>query len=81
MSGVGAGRGMDEVAEDLPAKGYYERYFREEARLGMGAEGSVYLATHVIGENVLGERMFCLRSFETRPHTPKQTSLICLAYP
>ena len=40
--------------EDLPAKGYYERYFREEKRLGMGAEGSVYLATHIIGENVLG---------------------------
>ncbi|GFZ49125.1 hypothetical protein JCM24511_06875 [Saitozyma sp. JCM 24511] len=57
MSGVGAGRGMDEVAEDLPAKGYYERYFREEARLGMGAEGSVYLATHVIGENVLVKKI------------------------
>ncbi|ORY26882.1 kinase-like domain-containing protein [Naematelia encephala] len=38
----------------LPAKGYYERFFREERRLGMGAEGSVYLATHVIGGNVLG---------------------------
>jgi hypothetical protein len=40
--------------EDVPARGYYERFFREEGRLGMGAEGSVYLATHVIGENVLG---------------------------
>jgi hypothetical protein len=43
---------MDE--RDLPAKGYYERYFREEKKLGMGAEGSVYLATHIIGGNVLG---------------------------
>ena len=41
-------------AEDVPAKGYYERFFREEGRLGIGAEGSVYLATHVIGGNVLG---------------------------
>ncbi|ORX34368.1 kinase-like domain-containing protein [Kockovaella imperatae] len=40
--------------EDLPGKGYYERFFREESRLGIGAEGSVYLATHVIGGNVLG---------------------------
>lgn len=37
------------------AKGYYERYFIEDKKLGMGAEGSVYLATHVIGGNVLGE--------------------------
>lgn len=44
---------MDE--RDLPAKGYYERYFREEKKLGMGAEGSVYLATHIIGGNVLGQ--------------------------
>jgi hypothetical protein len=35
-------------------KGYYERYFREECRLGIGAEGSVFLATHIIGGNVLG---------------------------
>lgn len=40
---------------DFPAKGYYDRYFREEGRLGMGAEGSVFLATHVIGDNVLGQ--------------------------
>ncbi|EIW68718.1 hypothetical protein TREMEDRAFT_32011, partial [Tremella mesenterica DSM 1558] len=39
---------------DVPAKGYYERFFKEEGRLGIGAEGSVYLATHVIGGNVLG---------------------------
>jgi hypothetical protein len=45
----------DDGLEEVPAKGYYERYFREECRLGMGAEGSVYLATHIIGGSVLGE--------------------------
>ncbi|OCF41815.1 IKS protein kinase [Kwoniella heveanensis CBS 569] len=45
----------DELDEaDFPAKGYYDRFFREEKKLGMGAEGSVFLATHVIGGNVLG---------------------------
>jgi serine/threonine protein kinase len=34
--------------------GYYKRFFREEKRLGMGAEGSVYLATHIISGNILG---------------------------
>ena len=46
----------DELGEaELPARGYYERFFREECRLGMGAEGSVYLATHIIGGSVLGD--------------------------
>lgn len=40
---------------DLPAKGYYERFFKEDSRLGIGAEGSVYLATHVISGSELGE--------------------------
>jgi hypothetical protein len=44
---------LDEM--HLPAKGYYGEYFREEKKLGMGAEGSVFLATHVISGNVLGE--------------------------
>jgi hypothetical protein len=43
---------LDEM--HLPAKGYYQEYFREEKKLGMGAEGSVFLATHVISGNVLG---------------------------
>ncbi|WWC87201.1 uncharacterized protein L201_002087 [Kwoniella dendrophila CBS 6074] len=43
---------LDEA--DFPARGYYDRYFKEESKLGMGAEGSVFLATHVIGGNVLG---------------------------
>jgi hypothetical protein len=59
-AGAGAGAGVEDEddvldEEDLPARGYYERFFREEGRLGMGAEGSVYLATHVIGGSVLGE--------------------------
>ena len=47
------GQRKEEV--DVHAKGYYDRFFREECRLGIGAEGSVYLATHIIGGNVLGE--------------------------
>jgi hypothetical protein len=43
---------LDEM--HLPAKGYYQEYFKEEKKLGMGAEGSVFLATHVISGNVLG---------------------------
>ena len=46
--------GLEDEVEDLPGKGYYDRFFREECRLGIGAEGSVYLATHLIGGNVLG---------------------------
>jgi hypothetical protein len=49
---------LDEL--DLPGTGYYERYFREEGKLGMGAEGSVFLATHVIEGNVLG-KLICRR--------------------
>ena len=45
----------DASLDGIPAKGYYERYFKEECRLGMGAEGSVYLATHIIGGNTLGK--------------------------
>lgn len=41
--------------QELPGTGYYERYFREEGKLGMGAEGSVFLATHIIEGNVLGK--------------------------
>ncbi|WWC59167.1 uncharacterized protein I303_101715 [Kwoniella dejecticola CBS 10117] len=45
----------DELDEaDFPARGYYDRFFKEECKLGMGAEGSVFLATHVIGGNILG---------------------------
>jgi hypothetical protein len=55
---AGMGVGLDDDILDemhLPAKGYYQEYFREEKKLGMGAEGSVFLATHIISGNVLGE--------------------------
>ncbi|BEI98504.1 hypothetical protein CcaverHIS631_0308030 [Cutaneotrichosporon cavernicola] len=57
-SSTPTGRGErlpNEDASDLPAMGYYRRFFKEERRLGIGAEGSVFLATHVIGGNVLGQ--------------------------
>ncbi|TXT13454.1 hypothetical protein VHUM_00821 [Vanrija humicola] len=45
----------DEIDQfDLPAMGYYQRFFKENGRLGIGAEGSVYLATHIIGGSALG---------------------------
>ena len=62
----------DDENDDIPAKGYYERYFREECRLGMGAVGSVYLATHIIGGNVLG----VLRAFGVEAVT-KQARVLC----
>ncbi|KAL7418392.1 putative serine/threonine-protein kinase iks1 [Cryptotrichosporon argae] len=43
----------DELDEAI-LEGYYQRYFREERRLGFGAEGSVFLAVHTIDGNELG---------------------------
>ncbi|WVQ71297.1 hypothetical protein IAR50_000824 [Cryptococcus sp. DSM 104548] len=43
-----------DASQDLPSRGYYARFFHEEKRLGMGAAGSVYLATHHIDGDVLG---------------------------
>lgn len=56
---------------DLPARGYYHRFFKEDSRLGIGAEGSVYLATHVISGNELGQSNTpqCLTFQE---HTPSR---------
>lgn len=51
---VGTSHLPGDDASDLPAMGYYRRFFKEERRLGIGAEGSVFLATHVIGGNILG---------------------------
>ncbi|CAK9780707.1 unnamed protein product [Cutaneotrichosporon oleaginosum] len=47
----------DEDSSNLPAMGYYRRFFKEERRLGIGAEGSVFLATHIIGGNVLVKKI------------------------
>ena len=57
------GLGEDDVLDEmqLPAKGYYQEYFREEKKLGMGAEGSVFLATHIISGNVLGMSSVAVR--------------------
>lgn len=41
--------------ENLSATGYYARFFQEVRKLGMGAEGSVYLAVHHIDGDTLGE--------------------------
>lgn len=54
----------EEEGAGLPAKGYYERFFREEGSLGSGAEGSVFLATHIIGGNTLGELSTNLTSMQ-----------------
>lgn len=50
----------DNHGDDIPSKGYYGRFFQEERRLGMGAEGTVFLATHIIGGNVLGKLIWYL---------------------
>ncbi|KAI9510196.1 kinase-like protein [Russula earlei] len=36
------------------AEGYFKAFFQEEARLGMGANGSVFLCQHVLNGNSLG---------------------------
>jgi serine/threonine protein kinase len=36
------------------AEGYFKAFFQEEARLGMGANGSVFLCQHVLNGNTLG---------------------------
>ncbi|KAL4073519.1 kinase-like domain-containing protein [Scleroderma citrinum] len=36
------------------AEGYFKKFFQEEYRLGMGANGSVYLCQHVLDGNPLG---------------------------
>ncbi|KAF8308195.1 kinase-like protein, partial [Clavulina sp. PMI_390] len=36
------------------AEGYFDMFFREERKLGMGANGSVFLCQHVLDGNMLG---------------------------
>lgn len=36
------------------AEGYFDAFFREERKLGMGANGSVFLCQHVLDGNPLG---------------------------
>jgi hypothetical protein len=39
---------------DAMADGYFDTFFREERKLGMGANGSVFLCQHVLNGNTLG---------------------------
>ncbi|KAH6901000.1 other/IKS protein kinase [Coprinopsis sp. MPI-PUGE-AT-0042] len=41
------------LAEQM-AEGYFQRFFQEEYKLGMGANGSVYLCQHMLDGNPLG---------------------------
>ncbi|KAJ7053284.1 kinase-like protein [Mycena amicta] len=41
-------------SRDVMAEGYFKAFFQEEFRLGMGANGSVYLCQHVLDGNPLG---------------------------
>ncbi|PVG01469.1 kinase-like protein [Serendipita vermifera] len=40
--------------DDSMAQGYFAAFFKEERRLGMGANGTVYLCQHVLDGNHLG---------------------------
>ncbi|ETW76102.1 hypothetical protein HETIRDRAFT_53797 [Heterobasidion irregulare TC 32-1] len=51
LRGWGAGGGL---RPGSMAEGYFNAFFKEEARLGMGANGSVYLCQHVLDGNPLG---------------------------
>ncbi|KZO98693.1 kinase-like protein [Calocera viscosa TUFC12733] len=43
-----------QFGEETLAEGYYQSFFREERRLGMGANGTVFLCQHVLDGNPLG---------------------------
>ncbi|KAF8590739.1 kinase-like protein [Ramaria rubella] len=42
------------IAAETMAEGYFAAFFKEEHRLGMGANGSVFLCQHVLDGNFLG---------------------------
>ncbi|KAH9940700.1 kinase-like protein [Amylocystis lapponica] len=46
--------GSDAFRAGNMAEGYFKAFFREECRLGMGANGSVFLCQHVLDGNLLG---------------------------
>ncbi|EFI26761.1 other/IKS protein kinase [Coprinopsis cinerea okayama7 len=48
-----ASRSTTFQAEQM-AEGYFKRFFQEEYKLGMGANGSVYLCQHMLDGNPLG---------------------------
>ncbi|KAG8873605.1 putative serine/threonine-protein kinase iks1 [Tulasnella sp. 331] len=47
------------------AQGYFQAFFREVRRLGMGANGTVWLCEHVLDGNVLGTRKLIKTSAES----------------
>ncbi|KAH8083321.1 kinase-like protein [Cristinia sonorae] len=53
-SGSEATSSDDSYQTDNVAEGYFKAFFREECRLGMGANGSVFLCEHVLNGNSLG---------------------------
>ncbi|KAF8325815.1 kinase-like domain-containing protein, partial [Cantharellus anzutake] len=42
------------LSSETMAEGYFDAFFREESKLGMGANGSVFLCQHVLDGNLLG---------------------------
>jgi len=54
-SGGGAGSAsLGAFSADNMAEGYFKAFFKEEGRLGMGANGSVFLCQHMLDGNPLG---------------------------
>ncbi|KAF8914692.1 kinase-like domain-containing protein [Mucidula mucida] len=52
--GDNAEAGPSTFSRDSLAHGYFKTFFTEEQKLGMGANGSVYLCQHVLDGNPLG---------------------------
>ncbi|KAG8996939.1 putative serine/threonine-protein kinase iks1 [Tulasnella sp. JGI-2019a] len=48
-------RGGSSSFDASMAQGYFEAFFREVRRIGMGANGTVWLCEHVLDGNVLGQ--------------------------
>ncbi|KDQ60358.1 hypothetical protein JAAARDRAFT_603927 [Jaapia argillacea MUCL 33604] len=53
-NGNGRGGGEEGISRANMADGYFARFFKEECRLGMGANGTVFLCQHVLDSHPLG---------------------------
>ncbi|TFY69824.1 hypothetical protein EVJ58_g180 [Rhodofomes roseus] len=53
-SGSANGSGSGAFNPENMAEGYFKAFFKEECRLGMGANGSVFLCQHMLDGNSLG---------------------------
>ncbi|KAG6334995.1 hypothetical protein ID866_4096 [Astraeus odoratus] len=53
-SPLASGSSHSAFPREALAEGYFKKFFQEEYRLGMGANGSVYLCQHVLDGNPLG---------------------------